>query len=906
MKRLRAINQKIINLFVVNPSSGSSLAHMDGIRAIAVLFVLVIHSWGHAGSPQYLITVPVINYVISLSGIISYMGVGVDLFFVLSGFLLAQHWLRADYLGQPKPSLRRYFKQRVFRIVPAYYVCLFLTILLLTPGYIPLSLITGHYGTLSILSHLAFLQYAFPFSAGSFGVDAQFWTLTIEAMFYVTLPFFIRFFLRNRWVVSLPVAALLTVGWLALCRTSIGPVVNFYTAHLSLPAMPEAAVRYIMSYQYPGHFIHFALGMTLANLYVRWQLRLPAGRVFRAMTSPWAGTGYFFAGCLIVLYAMNKVSWYAAQIGFDYAKYVSDPKGWVPYYFHGIPFAIGFTLMMAGLLFGAKWLQAAFSFTPLRLVGVLGYAIYLWHVAVIMLIGSLPVFARFTPAHRFPLLLLASAGVLAVWTSVLYLAVEKPFMVFGRSRTPRKIAILSPQAFQEAAHTSTHAAAVARESRLLRPFALPATSGPKTPYYDGLRAVGVIFLVVAHTWVLSGAPEVTVRNLFSGSNVRVTQYLGTAFVGIDLLFVLSGFLLARSWLRPEAEGEGRRDVRAYIRQRFARIAPAYYVCLFVMLLFLCPYLIAPQFVYSRVGAFNLVAHLSFTQYLFPISASDYGINGSLGALTIFALFALLLPWAVSLFVRNRWLLTLPALTLCTLGWLYLCRHSLGPVVSVYRGTVARYGVDEATIRSFLTQQFPAYFVDFGLGITVAILYWQFKTKTGAYRVLQYLTVEWMGTLYFALGWVIVLVSMNKIAQPTGLFPYYLKNISVAVGFTLILAGVITGSSRLQFLFGLAPLRYVGIIGYSVFLWHMPLIYLFNKYPTIAALPPEQRFTRVLLLTSVGTLILSSLSYLVVEKHFILLGRKAPVENAPVETAHVVESRPEPVGVTVAGAGMAQD
>jgi len=901
MSRLRAINQKIINLFVVNPSSGSSLAHMDGIRAIAVLFVLCIHSWGHAEAPQYLVTVPVIHYVFSLSGIIAYMGVGVDLFFVLSGFLLAQHWMRADYLGQPKPSLKRYFKQRIFRIVPAYYVCLFLTLVLLTPGYIPISLVTGHYGRLSILSHLAFLQYALPLSAGSFGVDAQFWTLTIEAMFYATLPFVVRFFLRNRWVVSLPVATLLTVVWLVLCRTSIAPVVHFYQHYFSLPATPEAAVRYIMSYQYPGHFIHFALGMTLANLYVRWQLRLPAGRVFRAMTSPWAGTGYFFAGCLVVLYSMNKVSWHATQVGFDYARYVTDPKGWVPYYFHGIPFAIGFTLMMAGLLFGAKWLQRAFSFTPLRLVGVLGYSIYLWHVAVIAVISALPAFARFTPAHRFPLLLLASAGALAVWSSALYLAVEKPFMVFGRSRTPRKIAVLSPREFQDAANTPTHAAVVTRESRFLRPFALPASSGPKAPYLDGLRAIGVIFIVVAHVWVLSGAPEMTVKNIFSGNSGRITPYLSAAFVGVDLLFVLSGFLLARSWLRPDAEGRSLHAVRSYIRRRFFRIAPAYYVCLFVMLLFLCPYLIAPQFVYSRVGAFILGAHLSFTQYLFPISSADYGVNGSLGVLTTFVIFALVLPWAVSLFVRNRWLLTLPALTLCTLGWLYLCHHSLGPVVNAYRGTVVQYGVDEPTIRSFLAQQFPAYFVDFGLGIVVANLYWQFKTKTGAHRVLQYLAVEWMGTLYFALGWVIVFVSMSKIIQPSGLFPDYLKNISVAVGFTLILVGAIAGSGWLQTLLGLAPLRFVGIIGYSIFLWHMPLIFLFNKYPPIAALPPEQRFGRVLLLTTISVLILSTLSYLFVEKPFILLGRRVPVEKVSV-----VDSRPELVGATVAGASMAQD
>ncbi|MCA1670029.1 MAG: acyltransferase, partial [Thermomicrobia bacterium] len=867
-------------------------------------FVLTVHTWGHTGGPQYLITVPVIHYVISISGLIAYMGVGVDLFFVLSGFLLAQHWMRADYLGAPRPSLRRYFRQRIFRIVPAYYVCLFLTVLLLTPGYIPVVYVTGHFGVLSLLSHLGFMQYAFPFSAGSFGVDAQFWTLTIEAMFYVTLPFFVRFFLRNRWMIALPVAALLNVIWLVLCRNSLGPVVHFYRDYLSQPFTPEAAVRYIMSYQYPGHFLHFALGMTLANLYVRWQLKIPSARLFRALTTPWAGTAYFFVGTAVVLYAMNKVSWFATQVGFDYAKYVSDPKGWVPYYLHGIPFAIGFTLMMAGLLFGAKWLQGAFSFTPLRLVGVLGYSIYLWHVAVITVIGSLPVFARFTPAHRFPLLLLAVAGVLVVWCGAFYLAIEKPFMVLGRTQPARTPAVLAPQTFESAAHAPTHdVAATTTEKGFLRLFSLPSSAGTKVPYLDGIRAIAVIFVVLAHVWALSGTPEVNVGNVFGGQPIRLAPYFGTMFVGVDLFFVLSGFLLSQYWFRADFEHRPRPSNRPYFRSRLFRIVPAYYVCIIALLLFLTPFLIPPSFVYSKMGAFIFSAHLTFTQYLFPISAADYNIAGSLWTLTMEMIFYIVLPWAVILFLRNRWIVTLPLLALATLGWLYLCRHSLGSLVSYDTNTVARYGVTQTMIRDFLARQFPAFFVDFGVGIVAANLYWQFKTKTAAYRLLKYLLVQWMGTLYFFLGCGVVVYSMNRLATHEGPISYYLKNISVAVGFVLMIAGMMAGSNWLQALFSIAPLRFIGIIGYSIFLWHMPLIYLFNKYPAIAALPPGERFARVLLLTSVAVLILGALSYLFVEKPFILMSRRRPVVAATyaavspseVVPSHIPAGNPVAVG-----------
>lgn len=267
------------------------------------------------------------------------------------------------------------------------------------------------------------------------------------------------------------------------------------------------------------------------------------------------------------------------------------------------------------------------------------------------------------------------------------------------------------------------------------------------------------------------------------------------------------------------------------------------------------------------------------------------------------IFYIVLPWAVILFLRNRWIVTLPLLALATCGWLYLCRHSLGPLVSYDTNTVARYGVNQAVIRDFLARQFPAFFVDFGVGIVAANLYWQFKMKTAAYRLLKYLTVQWMGTLYFFLGCGIVVYSMNQLATHEGPISYYLKNISVAVGFVLMIAGMMAGSNWLQALFSIAPLRFIGIIGYSIFLWHMPLIYLFNKYPAIAALPPGERFARVVLLTSVAVLILGALSYLFVEKPFILMSRRRPVVAATyaavspreVVPSHIPADNPVAVG-----------
>ncbi len=87
MKALRTFHQRILNLFIINPSTGSPLAYLDGIRAIAVIFVVVVHTWWFSISPRFpSIAVPATSRVIDLTAIVAYMQVGVDLFFCAKWF----------------------------------------------------------------------------------------------------------------------------------------------------------------------------------------------------------------------------------------------------------------------------------------------------------------------------------------------------------------------------------------------------------------------------------------------------------------------------------------------------------------------------------------------------------------------------------------------------------------------------------------------------------------------------------------------------------------------------------------------------------------------------------------------------------------------------------------------------
>ena len=121
------ISQQVARLLEDNKPK-NSIASLDGVRALACLSVITYHLsllviGAHIWKPVEPFTTGLI-----LSG-----ASGVTLFFVLSGFLLFLPYAQALLFERNWPSAWRFYLRRFFRIVPAYYVALFLIILLFPP-----------------------------------------------------------------------------------------------------------------------------------------------------------------------------------------------------------------------------------------------------------------------------------------------------------------------------------------------------------------------------------------------------------------------------------------------------------------------------------------------------------------------------------------------------------------------------------------------------------------------------------------------------------------------------------------------------------------------------------------------------------------------------------------------------
>ena len=109
---------------------------------------------------------------------------GVALFFVLSGFLLSRPWVREVQLGARRPSVGRYFKHRLARILPAYWVALIAVLLTTGSGA----------STRTIIDNVTLTQgYTGRFLPSFF----QTWSLVTEVAFYIVLPLLAPLLIRK-------------------------------------------------------------------------------------------------------------------------------------------------------------------------------------------------------------------------------------------------------------------------------------------------------------------------------------------------------------------------------------------------------------------------------------------------------------------------------------------------------------------------------------------------------------------------------------------------------------------------------------------------------------------------------------------------------------------------------------
>ena len=225
------------------------------------------------------------------------------------------------------------------------------------------------------------------------------------------------------------------------------------------------------------------------------------------------------------------------------------------------------------------------------------------------------------------------------------------------------------------------------------------------PGIEVLRGFAATAVVVEHCWDLAqtGPPD---------TSFLAYILLGLGEWGVDLFFLLSGFLLAEFFWA----GTGKRSTLEFYVRRFFRIAPAYYFCVAILFLFFAEH----SLLFSTVGLKQIGANTTFTQWLWPNTSSNLNVNGSLWTLTIEMMLYAFMPLFAWLIAKRP---VAVCLSLAGLGLLYRLYVALDATAYQNWRFGSGPGVNSYLARLFLMRQFWGFIPIFvlGMGLRWAIM-----------------------------------------------------------------------------------------------------------------------------------------------------------------------------------------
>jgi peptidoglycan/LPS O-acetylase OafA/YrhL len=329
-----------------------------------------------------------------------------------------------------------------------------------------------------------------------------------------------------------------------------------------------------------------------------------------------------------------------------------------------------------------------------------------------------------------------------------------------------------------------------------RPHEEPRLSRRQTfyPGLDLLRGFAAVTVVVYHVIELFN------WQAFPSSNA-LALWFRVGWMGVDLFFVISGFVIATSALNLLDRDPGR--FRAdFFRRRFSRIVPLHYLTCLTFTLFVMPALL-----FLTDFSVHALTHLTFTHNLFWYTQGS--INGPNWSLGVEMQFYMLILIAAPLIRRVH---PLSLLTVC-LGVAWTWRAW---VFAVHAGEV-RNGLN---MTWFGVSQVPGALDEFGLGIMLAMLLE--RDREGRLHRLLHASRYFWPVAAVAAGWLTMRWFWEHPAYWDDWKLVVFWKTPIGATFLLAIVSMCAINDR-WFLRLTAPLRYLGTISYGIYLWHILVI-----------------------------------------------------------------------------------
>jgi peptidoglycan/LPS O-acetylase OafA/YrhL len=362
---------------------------LDGLRAVAALFVLLSHTWYQIWPA----VVPPLGYGHRPTGLtliftswLYYGHFAVVVFIVLSGFCLMLPVVRGD--GTLRGGTLQFFKRRARRILPPYYFALLLSLLLI---WLFIGSKTGTQWDISLpvtqlglIAHIGMLQDLVTATE----INYVFWSIALEAHLYLCFP-------------------LLVLCWQRFgdIKTTLGVGLFIYTTIILL----EIAQVKEVPPQFIGLCFYFVLGMLAATI------------VF-SKRNLWSLLRQHFPWRFVVTGLTFLIIFFCYAWGFDAAE--------ERFAFLDSLCALGtVSLLVAASRPSSYRLRNFLSSRLLVFIGTFSYSLYLIHAPLIQVVWQYGLH----PLHlggicEFILLLLIGTPMILCAAYIFFLSCERPFL----------------------------------------------------------------------------------------------------------------------------------------------------------------------------------------------------------------------------------------------------------------------------------------------------------------------------------------------------------------------------------------------------------------------------------------------------------------------------------------------
>jgi len=326
-----------------------------------------------------------------------------------------------------------------------------------------------------------------------------------------------------------------------------------------------------------------------------------------------------------------------------------------------------------------------------------------------------------------------------------------------------------------------------------------------THYSDGLtglRGFAALWVLVYHTWVAS-TPRLMSIELGSFS-VDLTPFFSGGWAGVDILYTLSGFLLTLPFAEAAIKDNDGPRFLPYFRRRILRIFPAYYFQLGILLILAC------VGVHGQLPTLeNLMAHIFLLHNM--SFQFNQAINQIWWTLPIEFSFYLVLPLLAILLRRRRWPLLLAGAVILSVSYRYVAFQSILQKSVEYK--------------VWLLEQLPGHIDQFVLGMLTAYVSVKSRRAETSDREQSRRLPPTLCVLVGILGIVgfLYLLHVNVSRYWEGYFLLYIWHGCASFFIALLIYGIASGSSLGKLFFGGRFIVILGIVSYSLYLWHLPVI-----------------------------------------------------------------------------------